>query len=64
MKILVLTQYFWPESFRINDVVEGLSARGHEVTVYAGMPNYPGGRYFAGYGFFGPRREHAGEERV
>lgn len=57
MKILVLTQYFWPESFRINDVVEGLAARGHEVTVYTGMPNYPGGRYFPGYGFLGPLHE-------
>jgi glycosyltransferase involved in cell wall biosynthesis len=64
MKILVLTQYFWPESFRINDVVEGLAARGHEVTVYTGLPNYPGGRYFAGYGFFGPLRERFGDVRV
>ena len=64
MKILVLTQYFWPESFRINDVVEGLAARGHEVTVYTGMPNYPGGRYFAGYGFFGPRHERFGKVEV
>ena len=64
MKILVLTQYFWPESFRINDVVEGLAARGHEVLVYSGMPNYPGGRYFAGYGFFGPLRERFGKVEV
>lgn len=54
MKILVLTQYFWPESFRINDVVEGLASRGHEVTVYTGLPNYPTGKFFKGYGFFGP----------
>ena len=64
MKILVLTQYFWPESFRINDVVEGLAARGHEVTVYTGLPNYPGGRYFAGYGFFGPLRERKDIQRI
>ena len=64
MRILVLTQYFWPENFRINDVVEGLSARGHDVMVYTGMPNYPGGRYFAGYGFFGPRRERFGNVPV
>jgi len=57
VRLLVLTQYFWPESFRINDVVEGLAARGHEITVYTAMPNYPGGRFFAGYGFFGPYRE-------
>ena len=57
MKLLILSQYFWPENFRINDVVEGLTERGHAVTVYTGLPNYPGGRYFAGYGFFGPLRE-------
>ena len=64
MRILVLTQYFWPETFRINDVVEGLAARGHEVTVYTGMPNYPGGRYFSGYGFFGPLRDRMGSVPV
>jgi colanic acid biosynthesis glycosyl transferase WcaI len=60
VKILLLTQYFWPETFRINDVVAGLAERGHDVTVYTGVPNYPGGRYFPGYGFFGPRRESFG----
>jgi len=64
VRILVVTQYFWPESFRINDVVEGLSGRGHEVTVYTGMPNYPGGRYFPGYAFFGPMRDHMGSVPV
>ena len=57
MKILLLTQYFWPESFRINDVALGLRERGHEVCVATGMPNYPGGRLFKGYSFFGPFRD-------
>ena len=57
MKLLILSQYFWPENFRINDVVEGLTERGHAVTVYTGLPNYPGGRYFDGYGFLGPLHE-------
>jgi colanic acid biosynthesis glycosyl transferase WcaI len=64
MRILVLTQYFWPENFRINDVVQGLAERGHDVTVYTGMPNYPAGTYFAGYGFFGPMRERMGPVSV
>jgi glycosyltransferase involved in cell wall biosynthesis len=64
MKILVLSQYFWPENFRINDVVQGLAERGHDVTVYTGMPNYPEGRFFAGYGFIGPRRETFGSVLV
>ena len=51
MKILVVTQYFWPEDFRINDLVDGLMDMGHEVEVLTGKPNYPRGNYFPGYGF-------------
>lgn len=43
MRILVVTQYFWPENFRINDLVTELVTRGHEVTVLTGLPNYPEG---------------------
>ena len=46
LRILVLSQYFWPENFRINDLVEELAARGHHVTVLTGVPNYPGGKIF------------------
>jgi glycosyltransferase involved in cell wall biosynthesis len=46
LKILVVSQYFWPENFRINDLVAELSARGHEVTVLTGYPNYPEGAVF------------------
>lgn len=49
MKILVFSQHFWPESFRINDVAQSLAAAGHEVTVLTGQPNYPSGRVFEGY---------------
>jgi glycosyltransferase involved in cell wall biosynthesis len=52
LNILVVTQYFFPESFRINDLVLGLLERGHAVTVLAGTPNYPQGSYFPGYGVF------------
>ena len=57
MKILVVTQYFWPEDFLINDFVLGLRARNHEVEVLAGLPNYPSGSFFKGYGYRGPYRE-------
>ena len=61
MKILLLTQYFWPEDFRINDLAAGLVQKGHEVTVITGIPNYPGGKYFSGYGLFrNLRQEHCG----
>lgn len=49
MRILVLSQYFWPENFRINDLVSDLIARGHEVTILAGVPNYPSGKVFDEY---------------
>lgn len=50
MKILIVAQYFWPETFRINDLTTGLAERGHQLTVLTGLPNYPGGKYFKGYG--------------
>ncbi|MDA9885267.1 glycosyltransferase family 4 protein [Burkholderiaceae bacterium] len=43
MKLLVVSQYFWPENFRINDLVAEMVRRGHEVTVLTGVPNYPEG---------------------
>lgn len=52
MKILIVSQYFWPEEFRINDLAAGLCARGHDVSVLTGLPNYPDGKLFAGYGYW------------
>ena len=46
MKILIVTQYFWPENFRINDLVEEFAVYGHEVTVLTGIPTYPKGKVF------------------
>ncbi len=44
MRLLIVSQYFWPETFRINDLVAELVQRGHQVTVLTGIPNYPEGR--------------------
>lgn len=49
MRLLVVSQYFWPEYFRVNSLVGELVKRGHEVTVLTGLPNYPGGTVFAEY---------------
>lgn len=57
MKVLIVTQYFWPEDFRINDLALGLKQRGWEVTVLTGKPNYPRGRFFEGYGFLKRSRD-------
>lgn len=57
MKIIIVTQYFWPENFRVNDLALGLQELGHEVTVLTGMPNYPEGEFFEGYSGFATKKE-------
>lgn len=57
MKLLVISQYFWPENFRVNDLAAWLASQGHEVTVLTGIPNYPAGIFFRGYGPLRSRRE-------
>ncbi len=57
MRILVISQYFFPENFRINDLVFSLKKRGHQVEVLTGKPNYPKGDYFEGYSWKNPSEE-------
>ncbi len=57
LRLLIVTQYFWPENFRINDLAQGLVKIGHRVTVLTGKPNYPSGRFFDGYSFWGRSRD-------
>ena len=57
MRILIVSQYFWPETFRINDLALGLKQRGHAVEVLTGMPNYPGGKLYPGYRACSPATE-------
>lgn len=51
MKILVVSQYFYPENFRVNTLCRELADRGHQVTVLTAYPQYPIGRIYDGYGF-------------
>lgn len=51
MDVLIVSQYFWPENFRINELAIGLKELGHNVTVLTGKPNYPEGRFYPGYRF-------------
>lgn len=55
--ILVISQYFYPEQFRINDMCQEWVKRGHKVTVVTGIPNYPQGEFYKGYGWFKKRKE-------
>lgn len=52
MRIIIFSQYFWPESFKINDLACELKNRKHQVEVLTGKPNYPQGRFYEGYGFW------------
>jgi glycosyltransferase involved in cell wall biosynthesis len=64
MKILLVSQYFWPENFSINVLARSLSDQGVEVTVLTGKPNYPEGKIFAGYAAMGHSEEAYGKIRV
>lgn len=55
--ILVVSQYFYPEQFRINDIAAEWVRRGYRVTVLTGIPNYPQGKFYKGYNWFRGRRE-------
>lgn len=57
MRILVVSQYFLPESFHINSVVANLVEKGIQVDVLTGKPNYPNGIFFSGYKAWGLQSE-------
>lgn len=59
MNILVVTQYYYPEPFRITDICEELVRRGHTVQVMTSVPNIPEGEFYDGYGWF----KHGEKER-
>ncbi len=58
MNILIVTQYFWPEDFRINNLARKLIDSGHKITVLTGIPNYPEGSFYKGYGFISNRKQN------
>ena len=55
--ILVVSQYFYPEQFRVNDICEQWVKDGYKVTVLTGIPNYPQGEFYEGYGLKSKRKE-------
>ena len=58
MKLLIVSQYFWPEHFLINDLAKTLVEEGHDVFVLTGKPNYPKGKIFKGYDYFSITEEN------
>jgi hypothetical protein len=46
MNVLIVTQYFWPEYFRVNDLAIELKKKNINVDVLTGYPNYPKGNIY------------------
>lgn len=63
-RILLVTQYFYPENFKSNDIAFELVKRGYEVDALVSIPNYPEGRYYKGYGLFQKRIERINGVKV
>ncbi len=64
MKVLFVCQYFYPEVFRGNDIAFHWADQGHDVHVVCGVPNYPHGKYYEGYGLFKKHHEIVNGVRV
>lgn len=64
MRVLIATQYYRPESGatqnRMAAFADGLTARGHSVTVVCEQPNHPAGVFQPGYGRRPLQTERAG----
>lgn len=56
-RILVYTNHYYPETFKINDVVTWIKEDNSHVRVITQIPNYPKGNFFKGYGFFNKSNE-------
>lgn len=63
-KILICTNHFYPETFRVNDIAFHLAEKGYDVTVLTAIPDYPKGKYYDGYGIFHRRVERVNGVKV
>ena len=48
-RILIYTNHFYPEQFKINEIVDWLSSKGSHIRVITGLPNYPSGKIIKRY---------------
>ena len=58
LNILIVTPYYFPENFKINDFSDELIRRGHKLSILAPIPNYPEGKFYSGYSIFKKRYEY------
>lgn len=64
MKVLIVTQYFWPETFRINEVANALAKKVTDLVVLTGQPNYPDGKIFPGYKAYKSQRDYREKVKI
>ena len=64
MRVLIVTQNFYPENFKSNDIAFELAHKGYDVSVLAAIPNYPEGVYYKGYGLFKRRVEEVNGVKI
>lgn len=64
IKLLIITNHFYPEDFKVNDVAFELVKKNIDVTVLTGIPNYPKGIFFEGYGLFKRNNEIVNNVKV
>jgi glycosyltransferase involved in cell wall biosynthesis len=64
MNILIVSQFYYPEQFLINDIAPELVKQGHTVTVLTGLPNYPKGEVEKEYKFLKNRKQIIGGVKI
>ena len=65
MKVLIVSQYFWPEEFLINDLVKNLvKSKKVYLEVLTGKPNYPSGVFFKDYEMNPEKYSFYGETKI
>ena len=64
LKILIVTPYFYPENFKINDLANELIKKGHSLSVLAPIPNYPEGKYYKGFSLFKNRYQNFNGNKI
>ena len=57
-RVLIFTNHFYPEYFKINDVVDWLLSENISTSVVTSNPNYPKGKIFKGFSVFGSKKFH------
>lgn len=63
-RILIYTNHFYPENFKINEIATFFKNEGNYVTVITGLPNYPNGKVYDGFGVFKSFKEKNGNQTV